>query len=440
MNAVFNKGSMLLELCIAVAIFSIAIQGLGSGIYYFSESANQMQLYRQAIYESQTMTEDVQAALLNNFNNVDSSSTTTEIFAKHLVIHTISPCNKTAVAKVNWHHGLRVRETGMNVTVSDPHHALSVGGDCDQFPITATSTVIHTARGNDFISGGIDVLNKVAYTFENTVGTSTLVSHDSSNSFFNVSPIYFGDTINTIDAIHGYVFIGLATTSDQVNIFKTTPSGPLELESKITLPGVSGSFPGALSLAYYDNRLYVGVHRTAGHEFHIYDVTDRVHPQWLGSREMNHNINKIIVRKPYAYIASSGNIKDVIILDISDPSSIKQVSTVEIIGSEDAQGLYLLGSRLYVGRRRSSVITNPELAVIDVTQPEQPQVVASLHTGETINSVLASDNLIFALIKTNPAKILTIDISSSSPIIIDTRTTTQPTFSIDYEENTIYGI
>jgi hypothetical protein len=180
-----------------------------------------------------------------------------------------------------------------------------------------------------------------------------------------------------LDATQNAVYIAENNPTKQFQIIDTHDKANPIIQGTYSLPGVAGSFPGASSIFYYNNKVYVGTHRTAGRELHVYDVSTNP-ARWLGSLELNHNINAIAVREPYVYLATSGNTKDMIVVDATNPASMKMISSLDIPGPEDSLTLFMEGTTMYLGRKKStSSVGNPELVAIDVSNPLVPIIATS---------------------------------------------------------------
>lgn len=412
-----QQGSILIELCIAIALFSIVVGGVAAGSLYSSEDITGIEQYRQAIYRTLQIIEE------------ESPEHTAEY---------ISPCRKNISAKTVWQTGARERSVSLSTIRTDVDHTRKVGGDCDGLYSTTSDQVL-LATNPQTRSAVFDVLNKKSYAAVSSTSSHAFLIIDEDQH--EISSIDFTDPIADIDAIHNTVFTAVSTSTHQLTIIDTSDPLSPAIIAKQSLPTITGSFPGGRSLMYYDNKLYIGTHRTAGREFQIFDVTNRKSPQWLGYLEINHNINHIIVNGSYAYLGTSGNIKDVIILNVSNPQNINIVSMVELPGNEDTQALYLRGSILFVGRSKAKSIANPEFIMVDIADPTNPKILGSISTGETIVSINARGPRVYALLDTNPSKIVSINAASTTkPFIQSTQTLEQKIFNLDYEENTLYGI
>jgi hypothetical protein len=184
-----------------------------------------------------------------------------------------------------------------------------------------------------------------------------------------------------------YAYIGVEGTSSQFEVIDVhDPAVPVIIATR-TLPNVSGVYPSAISIFYYAQRVYIGTHRTAGNEFHVFDVTAPNNPRWLGSIELNHNINDIVVSGKYAFLATSGNTSDVMVLNIDNPAHISILSKLTFIGTEDTTKAFLLGSTLFIGRIKGISPAHPEFVMINVSDPALPSVVASTSIATTVTGI-----------------------------------------------------
>lgn len=406
-----NRGSLLFEVLIALALFSLMI--ISTVMLSMSNQSLVISLEnsRISLYKAKSDLED----------NVSS-----------LKVKNINPCRKI----------ISDATSTLELLVTSSLMSDYLGKDCDSvFPnpeslLNKSKNITSTILSN---ATSIDTLNNAIY-----IGSSISTS---SNNFFVVnaesgniiSQLALNQSINTLDAADKYVYIAAAGTSTQFKIVDVTNSGsPQEIASS-TLKNVTGSFPAATSIFYYNKKVYVGTHRTAGNEFHIYDVQNPHSPIWLGSIELNHNINMISVRDSYAYLATSGNIKDVIILNISNPSSIKQEATFDIPGTEDSQCLYLLGQKLYVGRNKKNKPADSEFVILDIGDILNIRVLGTYSTNAQINAVKVIHD--FAFLATADSQSLKM-LNVADPTNI--QATSSPTLSgivdLDYEHNSLYAL
>jgi hypothetical protein len=372
-----NKGSLLIELSIAIAVFSLTTAATTIAVLSARESSSRISTLRKNIYAQET----------NLDYAIAFGSSTSALFT------TISPCLKkiTASSSIN-----------LSAVLFDANKAQKLSGDCQGYsdprnvwtnPITqtlfslpaASSTIEFTALDSTsdiLVAGGI------------TSSTSSLnIYFFDPNNPTSVSNV-ITTSINALDAAGKYVYTANQGTSNQFGIIDIYQAKYI---ASSTLPGVSGSFPSGLSIAYSENKIYIGTHRTAGNEFHIYDVSDPSKPVWLGSIELNHNINDIAINEPYAYLATSGNVRDLIILDISNPKKIIKISELAFNGTEDALKIVWAGDKIFIGRKKPTASTHPSVISVNITNPLLPTTTATLNLPDDVTDMnFAQDKLYIA--------------------------------------------
>ncbi len=302
---------------------------------------------------------------------------------------------------------------------ADLRSAAALGLDCgghpaqfadDQFQNIETLSLGTLATSVDFID------NYGLISFRPTVaqGSTPSLALFARSEPGVMSYGYTGFGINKIDAIDGFAFAAQQSSTTQLAIIDISEQQNPLLIATSSLPNVAGSRPEAVSIFYYDNKVYVGTKRTAGHEFHIFDVTNRSSPRWLGSREVNHNINDIEVRDGFAFLATSGNVRDLIVLDVHDPTHIFQKVELDLPGNEDGRSLLVVGNHIFLGRYKGTAPGHNELYdlffTIDTTEEGENfefRIVSSQPTGADITDLTLSGGSIFAA-TTHPQKELQI--------------------------------
>ena len=250
------------------------------------------------------------------------------------------------------------------------------------------------------------------------------------------STLDIGPGLNAIDFAANVLYGAQKSSKEQLVIVDYSDLSDPFLIATSTLPGVAGVRPEGWSIFYYDHRVYIGTKRTAGHEFHIFDVQDPSNPIWLGSREMNHNINQIAVRGGRAFLATSGNARDLIILDVSNPASISLITELDLPGNEDGRSLALLGNQIYLGRFKSAV-GNPDLYIID---KKDFSILGSYTVSAEINSIAVQHD--YAILGTSKTRGVTgttlqvLNIASTTQIYsVASINTPEKITGVDYQDN-----
>lgn len=177
----------------------------------------------------------------------------------------------------------------------------------------------------------------------------------------------------------------------------------------------------AISIAYANQKVYLGRANSAGREFYIFDVSNPAVPILLGQRGLNGNPNHIVVVGNYAYIASTDNSSELQIIDISDPATIGNAGKLTIVdltaansgnANADAIALATDGAYLYMTRNGGSgfLIFNIQ---INPANPGNPVGRTASATG-VLNDVEVSGNYAYAASTDNNAEVQVFNITNKS--------------------------
>jgi type II secretory pathway pseudopilin PulG len=398
-TSITNGGSLLVELGLALAIFSITLVALSASIFARYATAVDIEQSHQALFSAVSQLESTRAQ-----ESLDIKASSTSTLSLH--IKEESPCLRHIFSKATWqtkqNHFVMFDMLRANKT-----YAEAIDYDCGtNQPI---GLITHKYIAGTFLDG-LDTAIIVAST---TQSTSSIKIFDPA--LHQLSSIDLDAPIFSIDAIHHKIFAALNATHHQVSVINIQDLSHPFLEASTSLPGVAGSFPGATSISYFDEKLYVGTHRTAGREFHIYTVAI-AEPQWLGSIELNHNINSITIREPYAFLATSGNVKDLIILNIADPHNISILSTLDLPGNEDALSLFLTGNTLYLGRKKSLKPSEPDFVIISIEDPQAPVILGTHITNTNIKSIRIAGDTAYLAAQGTHSSLITLNVTDPKNI------------------------
>jgi hypothetical protein len=162
-------------------------------------------------------------------------------------------------------------------------------------------------------------------------------------------------------------------------------------------------------------------------------------PKWLNALELNHNINDIYIREPYAYLATSGNTKDLIIVDISNPQFPAVISSLDIPGSEDVLSLYALGYTLFIGRKKSLHNNEPAFVIVDISNPQNPIILSGLDIKNDIESIISLGTTTILAENGITPKMEIVDTTNLlNPKITSSNQLTTTPIQLENNNNTIY--
>lgn len=437
----FYSGFVLVEAIIALGLFSL----ISASVWVLAFQADNINTLNNLRFATISFSGDILenqffTSLAPDWQAFSGDGVNKEIenngFIFENKLYAIAPC----LIEIN--EDLNKKQLRESVVVLDTEEAKNIGHDCGGFPdfkkingvsVLSGATSIGSARAT-----GIDFFgDKFFISFFDNNESSPDLAVGSVNAPLEFS-VDVGPGLNSIDVTDGIVYGVQKSTTTQIAIFN---SSNLSLIATSTLPSVAGVRPEGWSIFYYDKRLYVGTKRTAGREFHVFNVENPSNPRWLGSLEINHNINNIVVRDNLAFLATSGNEKDLIILDVTDPQNMAQILRFDLPGNEDSRFLKLLGDRLYVGRLKSTV-GNPEFYILDVGMlyegVNEVSIIGAFAVHADVNAIAVQhDYAILGTSKTG-ANLQVLNIASTTKIIsVATLATSQKITGIDYQGNSL---
>ena len=469
-----QKGFSIIELLIAMAIAIIVMSGVvaGSGGFAatlggYQSTISDSEINAEALHKAQDLIEQAAATARTNYTGVTETSVTDISsglsYTKKLTIPSeyVTQCAQAVVGTISW-AGTYGRQlwAGATTTIVNIPEMIALGGDCDftlptewDNPDSLSSDPLGGAGATDLDADG----DFIYLTSDpSPVGTEDLYvfEFDPSAPLVADKLVLIGDLnvsagLNAVDVAGDYAYVANASSTNNSSsrellvIDISDPANPTEVGSA-TL-GIAPSCPGtycpggALAVHYNNGRVYIGTHRIGGDEFYIYDVSSPSNPTLIRSLEIDHNINDIVVRGDYAFLATSDNSGELHIYDISDPGPITFVASFNanrtLTDFEDGLRLFLLGDTLYLAREGVNLASEREFYMIDVSNPASPTELGSknlnLNNNTEIAGVAVRGRLAFVAIDDPNTGLQILNISDPSSIVNHTTCT-----SLNFSENT----
>lgn len=420
-----NQGIGVLEILISLMVITSAVTAIILLVFGNQNIRIDNELANNALYRAAEITENARVLSIHNFNSVISSSSVSGIFQEDLAISDISPCRKNVTGALNWYASpLRPQKLELITSLTSIKESARLGNDCNADGPENNWKNLQTRGSFDFSPSGIqgtdiDYIasgsNKYAIlTTQHSLSSTNdilIVDVTDAASPFLVSTADFSPAgFNAVDAAENYAFAANDTSSGQLQIIDITDlTAPVIVASR-SLPGVGSSYPQGREIFYYNKRVYVGTWETLGHEFHIFDVSNPSNPVHLGSRQLNHSVRDIYVReellsgvaKTIAYLASSvtsPTAPELIILDVTNPASIVPAGSFNAPGERYGTALYVLGNKLYLGRRRGTS-TEHDFFILDISNHGVINVLGSKFldlnpSPAEVSAIIVSANLAF---------------------------------------------
>lgn len=315
--------------------------------------------------------------------------------------------------------------------------------------------VIQSGQGgweNPEIIGSIDlpgnedakdvfVLGDYAY-----IGTKS--ARDGDNFFIiNISDPENPDPRGSLDIgkdIHGlyvsgnYAYLSLHDRSEGLRIVNiTNKDNPIKLDY-FDAPG-DKCFKDVSVLGDY--AYIVGKEARNDPEFFVIDVEG---PEDLeeeeGSLELDTEAYAIYISGDYAYLATSDNDKELIVVDISDEEEPEIVGSYNADSDANARDIFIENDTAYlVTKENSSAGENPEFYILDITTPTVPSLIGSLDIDDNVDTLVVSGNYAYLGTDENEAGLQIIDISDlANPFLYSTFDVGDDVKGIDFHDGNVY--
>ncbi len=333
----------------------------------------------------------------------------------------LSACSKYVEADVAWQvPNYPQSETSLFTNLTDPTETIDLGGDCplaapagswDTSASAASGDVGSSATALDALGGSAYVALASAPYLAEVTSAGSVVTGD------------FGESVglNAVDVARDlttgrtYAYVARNDASAQFGIVDVTdPTRMATTTYPLALSGVTSASGQGWRVAYYDHAAYVTTRYISGQpDFHVVDVHNPAAPAELGSFKVSASIYALLVRsrivqgveRRYAYLATTNDGKEVMILDVTDPAHISLVSQIGLpsagcglVNKPEGTVLDLAGETLWVGREHSpSCPSLPDLLGFDVTDPTNPRLIAAdqIQIGATVVGLKISGALAF---------------------------------------------
>ena len=317
------------------------------------------------------------------------------------------------------------------------------GGGSSYCPAMAQTSPYMSASDGVGAGNGLDVFTDqstgktyaylAAAASTNSGGSTYFYVVDISN--LDVTPAVVGrlnfassdsQTANAVDVAYDaetakvYAYLAMKSTSAaskaQLQIVDVTdPSAPAKLSGLNLKPGQNND-SAALSVFFRKNLdagksyVYLGTENSVGKEFFAIDITDPQSPSVVGSYEVGGNVNNILVRGNYAYLAVSGSLNYEITLDVSNPANVALVSSVAD-ASFAGQSVYFSNGNIYMTSQAPG-----RLFALNAASPSLGFLSSVSLTSATAADVAAAGNFAYVANGSSSNTLQVVNISNSSAL------------------------
>lgn len=440
------RGFLLLDILFAVVVIAVGVAAatmVASGNQEFGRDAG---LHQEALYKTDEGLEDTIANLKANWGGVASAFAAIDsIYTKSITVSDISECMKLVTTEADWSVPSRSQYTGLSTLVTSIEEAKKYGLNCNTTPPPDDWDFPQSYGHVDFQSSSgihgmdIDVINRGGQRIGFLAGNHSSDAKEDfvildlsvpnaptaiSGSEINIGDYLGGNAngrVNALVAAGNYVYAvahseqSHPSVQSLVVIDVTDINAPAVVATS-SLSGVTDSYPEEGAIAYYNGHVYLGTWDTAGPEFHIFDVSNPLLPSEITTGgvplEITRSLTDIVVVDDRAYLSTTGDDEELIVIDISTPLSVTNPITdgtvYNALGTDgvsasgrDGSAVYVLGNRAYLGREGSgnNDTDEHEFFILDVTDPLAISLLGSkdldLKTTEKVSGISVSSPLAF---------------------------------------------
>lgn len=439
------RGQATIEILVALMLL---VMGIGSAaiIVFGSRSlTTESSLSSQALRLARGEVEEARAFAKNDFGGLANSSSVQDIFTKETLVEVVGENTKKVTGGVRWRiEPFPEQKVELVTLVTNWELVSDSGGDTGgsgttgdwQHPQTLGS--IDLGAGNS--ATGLDVVNKIVYV--SAVASDSkkddIVIIDATNGQSPVirSSTSTGPGLNGIEAVEQYVYAANNAVSGQLQVIDVSAPANPQFVTSFTLPDVSGSGAVGNSIFFFDGKIYLGTLQASGPELHIIDVSTPSTPSSLGSFEVDADVNSIIVSGNFAYLATSDNAKELLVLNVENPSNIIEAGSYNAADTHDGKSVYLKGTTLYLGRNSGN---DKEFFVLNVASSTAISLLGSQEIGADVNGIRTRETLAFLGTSQANQEFQVWNISDPNNITLwSSFNFPQVATWVDYEDNIVY--
>ncbi len=215
----------------------------------------------------------------------------------------------------------------------------------------------------------------------------------------NAYNVMSGTGASSLAVVGPYVYVGLQNSDPELVVLRggTGQWSNPQLASLLDLPSNADGVSVAVSGSY----AYHGTESSSGAEFSVINVTNPNVPLRVGSIEIGATINDIAIVGPYAYLATSDNSREIVIVNVASSTAPVLAGSYNTSGNSDGITISASGTQLFLGTRDSTSPSGREAHLFSIAIATTPTPLSTFEVGDDIKDavftpggylVLATDN------------------------------------------------
>ncbi|HSE29246.1 MAG TPA: prepilin-type N-terminal cleavage/methylation domain-containing protein [Candidatus Saccharimonadales bacterium] len=132
-----------------------------------------------------------------------------------------------------------------------------------------------------------------------------------------------------------------------------------------------------------------------GSTLRTFSVTNPSSPISLGTYTAPGIINDVFVKDKYAYLATTANSAELIMVRLTDPVFPVAVASVDLAGTHDGRSVFVADNKAYVARVENATAGQDEFFIVNVPTPDSPSVAGSVNLTGNTNDLFVSGNFAY---------------------------------------------
>lgn len=414
------KGQSLLEILLAITIFSFGIVTLG--VLYIDANVTQrkslertkaMALAEEGLEAVRSIRDRAFAQVATGTHGLalsggqwifSGTSDTQDGFTRTLLISALDDYTRFVTSTVSWLFSPTRSESVVSKAIITDWRRVTPA--TWENPEEVSSSTLTNIAAN-----AVDVEGNYLYvtTPLNTTGTELQI-FDISNP---INPVYRGGmetgmNLFVLDAIGNRVYIaGDSKPAETKIIDVSNPTNPYEIGSIKMTANEKVNAVFASGTIIHLGRDKVGNQAT----YFIYETSNPASPQELGSLNMGDDVHGLGVKKgpaPYAFLATENSSQEFQIVNVANPATMGVVGFVNL--NNELETVAVSGTLAFGGTEKSD--GQPEFFVFNVSNPAYPSTLGTFEVNADVNRVRVLNNLVFLATASSTAEFITLDVTN----------------------------
>lgn len=421
----FEKGQSLIEVLLAVAIFSLlmgavvlAFVDVYRGSFHASNRTDGFRMAQEGIEAVRAIRDRSFAeltagthglALSGSQWNFSGTSDTTAIFSRTIEISEPDADTRYVTSTVSWVDGGQTRSVVLATIIKNWQKTIAAPvGDWTNPSIASTVDLAGTSNAiSAAVSGTIGFIGR------RTSAQDEFYIIDATSS---TSPTVLGSL-----GLDGHAW-GVAVTGTYAYV----ATGGTELYvidvSNLSSPSIATSFDLAgggdgRDVAIKGNRLYLTRNNAGSNPvFYVYDISTPGSPSLLGSANLGAGEYDVALSETgtdFAFIASESNSQELQAVNVTVPGSMGVGGSLNLTGAANAFAVAVSGTVAYLGTAGRGGAD--EFYVVNISTPTSPTTITSTDY-DSVNVIRVANDLVFVGVDDNANELLVIDMSDPNTI------------------------